>query len=112
VNILTIRRISGHSIASSDSSLDAVYVEPAGRALQFVVLICHGIGEIVDGCLPVQRLLAANGAASLVFDYSAMDEARDASVRFSMKRTQLRPSITFMGLRSRSPWPCWGFSGQ
>jgi alpha-beta hydrolase superfamily lysophospholipase len=35
-----------------------------------VVLICHGIGETVERWLPVQQLLAANGTASLVFDYS------------------------------------------
>jgi hypothetical protein len=35
-----------------------------------VVLVCHGIGETVGHWVPVQELLAANGAASLVFDYS------------------------------------------
>lgn len=69
-------RVSRHTIASGDSRLDAVYVEPAGRPIESVVLICHGIGEIVDGWLPMQRLLAVNGAASLVFDYSGYGRSR------------------------------------
>jgi hypothetical protein len=50
--------------------LDAVFVQPASSPARAVVLICHGIGEIVDHWFPVQQLLAANGIASLVFDYS------------------------------------------
>ena len=69
-------QISRPRIASGNSSLDALYVEPAGRPVESVVLICHGIGEIVDGWLPVQRLLAANGAASLVFDYSGYGRSK------------------------------------
>ena len=69
-------RISRHTIASGDGVLDAVYVEPASVPIRCVLLICHGIGEIVDGWLPVQRLLAANGAASLVFDYSGYGRSR------------------------------------
>jgi pimeloyl-ACP methyl ester carboxylesterase len=34
------------------------------------LLICHGIGETVEHWLGVQQLLAADGVASLVFDYS------------------------------------------
>src|SRR5579871_4724340 len=59
--------ISRHSIPGGHLPLDAVFVKPAqspGAAL----LICHGIGEIVDHWIPAQTLLAANGVASLVFD--------------------------------------------
>ena len=69
-------RSSRHTIASGDSVLDAVYVQPAARPVESVLLICHGIGEIVDGWLPVQRLLAANGCASLVFDYSGYGRSK------------------------------------
>jgi uncharacterized protein len=59
-----------HSIRSGRNLLDAAFVAPTKRPAQSVVLICHGIGEIVEHWIPAQQLLAANGAASLVFDYS------------------------------------------
>lgn len=62
-------RVSRNWISSGESRVDGVYVEPARQPIESVVLICHGIGEIVDGWLPVQRLLASHGVASLVFDY-------------------------------------------
>ncbi|WP_263351378.1 alpha/beta hydrolase [Acidicapsa acidisoli] len=62
--------VSRHAIRSGKNVLDAFFVRPAAVPVQSVVLICHGIGETVEHWLPVQRLLAANGAASLVFDYS------------------------------------------
>jgi pimeloyl-ACP methyl ester carboxylesterase len=58
------------AIPSGGNMLDAFLAAPAERPAQAAVLICHGIGETVEHWLPVQRLLAANGAASLVFDYS------------------------------------------
>ena len=62
--------VSRHSIGSGKNRLDAAYVTPADSAARACVLLCHGIGEIVDQWIPVQRLLAAHGVASLVFDYS------------------------------------------
>lgn len=59
-----------HAIPSSKNLLDAVYVEPAGTPLRAAVLICHGIGEVVSQWFAIQRILAENGIASLVFDYS------------------------------------------
>ena len=61
---------SQHSIRSGQNLLDAVYVEPAAGSQRSTVLICHGIGEVVSQWFPIQRLLAENGVASLVFDYS------------------------------------------
>jgi alpha-beta hydrolase superfamily lysophospholipase len=57
-------------IQSGRNSLDAVWVRPTAGPTRAVVLVCHGIGETVEHWLEVQELLAANGAASLVFDYS------------------------------------------
>jgi len=62
--------VERHRIPSGRNLLDAVWVRPAAPPVRAVVLICHGIGETVEHWLPVQELLAANGAASLVFDYS------------------------------------------
>jgi uncharacterized protein len=59
-----------HTISSGKNLLDAVYVEPSADPPKAAVLICHGIGEIVSQWFPIQRLLAENGIASLVFDYS------------------------------------------
>jgi pimeloyl-ACP methyl ester carboxylesterase len=58
------------SIPSGRNVLDAYFVRPAEGEPQAVVMICHGIGETVAHWLPVQRLFAEHGVASLVFDYS------------------------------------------
>lgn len=62
--------ISRHAIPSGNNVLDAVLVKPESDAPRVSLLLCHGIGETVQHWLPVQQLLAANGVASLVFDYS------------------------------------------
>jgi alpha-beta hydrolase superfamily lysophospholipase len=67
-----VASVARHRIASGANVLDAVWVRPVTGAapVRAVVLVCHGIGETVGHWVPVQELLAANGAASLVFDYS------------------------------------------
>ena len=62
--------VSHHWISSEGNRLHAAYVAPAVSAPKAALLICHGIGEIVEYWFPVQQLLAANCVASLVFDYS------------------------------------------
>jgi alpha-beta hydrolase superfamily lysophospholipase len=66
----TCMELSRRSIASGQQVLDAVFVNPAGEPARAAVLLCHGIGETVDHWFGVQKLLAAQGVASLVFDYS------------------------------------------
>jgi pimeloyl-ACP methyl ester carboxylesterase len=61
---------SRHSIASGASLLDAMLVRPPSSEPRAVLLICHGIGEVVERWMAVQQLLAEDGVASLVFDYS------------------------------------------
>ena len=61
---------SHHTIPSGKNLIDAVFVEPSSGPALAAILICHGIAENVQRWFPVQRLLAANGVASLVFDYS------------------------------------------
>src|ERR1700678_4158971 len=41
------------AIPTGKSVLDAFFVTPVERPVQSVVLICHGIGEIVEHWLPV-----------------------------------------------------------
>jgi pimeloyl-ACP methyl ester carboxylesterase len=69
-------RVARQRIMAGRSVLDAAYVEPSQRPVETMLLICHGIGEIVDGWLPVQRLLASRGCASLVFDYSGYGRSK------------------------------------
>jgi alpha-beta hydrolase superfamily lysophospholipase len=62
--------ISWHPIASGNQLLDAVFVAPASEPVRAAVLLCHGIGETVDHWFGVQKVLAAQGVASIVFDYA------------------------------------------
>ena len=57
-------------VGAGRAALDAVYVRPAAGEIGAAVLICHGIGEVVEHWRGVQHLLAMEGVASLVFDYS------------------------------------------
>ena len=99
---------SRHWITSGRNRLDAYYVKPAEGPVRAVVLICHGIAETVEHWLPVQLLLAANGAASLVFDYSGYGHSsgrieaaqceRDAVAAFhALERLTRSPSIALLG---------------
>jgi len=56
------------TIQSGGRILDAILVSAGDDAP--AVLICHGIGEIVEYWGPTQRLLQVLGITSLVFDYS------------------------------------------
>jgi uncharacterized protein len=60
-------------ISSGWRKLSAVYVE-AGKDSP-AVLICHGIGELVEYWSDVQDLLKGMGVASLVFNYSGYGES-------------------------------------
>jgi hypothetical protein len=62
--------VSTQSIPSGSSLLDAVFVAPVLLPARAAVLLCHGIGETVAHWFPVQRILAANGVASLLFNLS------------------------------------------
>jgi uncharacterized protein len=61
---------SRHKIPSGNNQLDAVLAIPTACEPQAALLICHGIGETVQHWHSVQKLLAAHGVISLVFDYS------------------------------------------
>jgi alpha-beta hydrolase superfamily lysophospholipase len=90
------------TISSGRNLLDAVYVEPSAKPAQTAILICHGIGEIVSQWFPIQRLLAENGIASLVFDYSGYGRStgfidftqceQDAIASFALLQT-LAPTV-------------------
>lgn len=90
--------VSRHAIPMPTRTLDSVFVAPV-QSPQAAVLICHGIGEIVDHWTGAQQLLAEHGIASLVFDYSGYGKSGgtvkwrafedDAVAAFSLLRTLL-----------------------
>jgi len=57
-------------IPSGKSRIDTVVVRPRTSPASASLLICHGIGEVVEHWTAAQRLLATFGVTSLVFDYS------------------------------------------
>jgi alpha-beta hydrolase superfamily lysophospholipase len=101
---------SRHSIPSGSNILDAVLVKPAAQPVQAVVLICHGIGEIVEHWLPVQRLLAENGAASLVFDYSGYGRSTGFVEAMQCEQDAISAFLCLQGLMPSHPITLLGFS--
>lgn len=90
------------SIASGSSRLDAVFATPSDEPVRATVLICHGIGEIIAQWLPIQRLLAARGVASLVFDYSGCGRSTGRPTPAQLEQDAL---AAFAHMRDRSPGP-------
>ena len=99
---------SRQRIPSGDKVLDAVLAVPVEGQAQASVLICHGIGETVQHWFQVQKLLAAGGVASLVFDYSgygrssgffnAKQSERDAAAAFQFLERPGRPmTVSLLG---------------
>ncbi len=64
--------------------LSAVYVS-AGEGSP-AVLICHGIGELVEYWAKVQELLKAMGVSSLVFNYSGYGKSSGFSQYGALRR--------------------------
>jgi pimeloyl-ACP methyl ester carboxylesterase len=93
--------VSRHAISSGGNLLDAVMVKPDPEPAQASVLICHGIGETVQHWFPVQRLLAASGVASLVFDYSGYGRSTG---RFSARQAE-RDAIAAFGFLEQKTAP-------
>ena len=62
-------RVVRYQIQRGSYTLDSAFMTP-DDAPKAALLICHGIGEVVDNWRAAQQLLAQHGVASLVFDYS------------------------------------------
>jgi hypothetical protein len=99
---------SRHSIRSGKNVLDAVLVRPQSTP-RASLLICHGIGETVELWHRVQQMLAENGVASLVFDYSGYGRStgffsagqaeRDAIAAFQLIEKLTAPlPVSILGL--------------
>jgi pimeloyl-ACP methyl ester carboxylesterase len=101
---------SRHCIQSGLNALDAVFVKPVSSPVHASVLICHGIGETVQHWLAVQQLLAENGVASLVFDYSGYGHS---SGFFTSTQSELDAISAFRALQQLTesiPISVLGFS--
>jgi hypothetical protein len=108
-------RLSRHAIESGASRLDAVYAEPMdanGNAtrLRSVLLICHGIGEIVEWWLPVQRLLASRGCASLIFNYTGYGKSTGKISARQFEDDAVAAFVYLEGLAPGQPVAVLGFS--
>lgn len=89
------------SIASGRRWLDAVLVRPdEGVEVKAAVLICHGIGEVVEHWARAQQLLAEHGVASLVFNYAGCGRSRGI---LSARRCERGAIAAFWWLRDRLP---------
>jgi len=92
-------------ISSGDRRLSAVYVSAGDETPG--VLICHGIGELVEYWGGVQALLKERGVSSLVFNYSGYGESsgwvsaanceEDAIAAFNELRARGHRHIVLLG---------------
>ncbi len=88
-------------IASGSGWLDAVWVRPeVATEARAAVLICHGIGEVVEHWARAQELLAERGVASLVFNYSGCGRSRG---RFGAEQCERDAQAAFWWMRERMP---------
>jgi hypothetical protein len=101
--------VERHEIVSGGNVLDAVWVRPAGP-VRAVVLVCHGICETVEHWVPVQQLLAAHGAASLVFDYSGYGRSSGRIEAAQCERDAIAAFEYLEGLAPGVPIAVLGFS--
>jgi uncharacterized protein len=102
--------VSRHAIRSGENTLDAVFVEPAASAACAVLLICHGISETVGRWRKVQQLLAANGVASLVFDYSGYGRSTGAIDWNQLEQDALAAFAACAQIAPQLPVSVLGFS--
>lgn len=102
--------ISRYSIASGDEVLDAVLVAPARKPARAALLICHGIGETVDHWFKVQKLLAAEGVASLVFDYAGFGRSTGHIAWKQCEQDTIEAFRTLKALFPHTPVSLLGFS--
>ncbi len=101
--------VSRHAIASGGNLLDAVLAAPP-QPPQSVVLICHGIGEVVEHWLGAQQALAEEGVASLVFDYSGYGKSTGFVAARQCEADAMAAFAFLRGLFADLPISLLGFS--
>ena len=88
------------SLPSGANLLDARFVAPAEGPVKAGLLICHGIGETVQHWAAAQRLLASDGVASLVFNYSGYGRSTGW---ITLKQCEADAGVAFDHLRRLVP---------
>lgn len=96
----SVHSFTRHRIESGNKTLDAVLSVPAAGDVKAALLICHGIGEAVQHWLRVLQLLADNGVAALVFDYSGYGRSTGF---FSAKQSEQDAIAAFHFLERQVP---------
>ncbi len=99
-----------HRIPSGNNTLHALFVQPAACPVQAALLICHGIGETVEHWHSVQQLLAQNGVASLVFDYSGYGQSSGHIRADQCERDAVAAFLLLGQLVPSAPLSLLGFS--
>jgi alpha-beta hydrolase superfamily lysophospholipase len=102
--------VSRHAIPSGNQVLDALFVKPIANSARASLLICHGIGETAGNWLAVQQLLAANGVASLVFDYCGYGRSSGFFSSSQSEQDALSAFAYLEGLTTPLPVSLLGFS--
>jgi uncharacterized protein len=102
--------VSRRAIRSGGNTLDAAFAEPTALAARAALLICHGIGETVDQWRKVQELLAVNGVASLVFDYSGYGRSSGAIDWSQLEQDAIAAFAACQRMAPRLPVSVLGFS--
>lgn len=101
-------RVVRLAVDSAPNVLDAVYVEPESATA--ALLLCHGIGETVEHWLGVQQILAQNGVATLVFDYSGYGKSTGAIDWDQLERDTVAAFGSMQNLALQLPASVLGFS--
>ncbi len=97
-------------LASGNNILHALFMQPAEIPVKAVFLICHGIGETVFHWRVAQQLMAENGIASLIFDYSGYGQS-SGWIEAKQCETDAIAAFTFLSRRMPSvPITLLGFS--
>ena len=99
-----------HQIQSGRHHLDAIFVTPAALPCRAALLICHGIGETVEDWHGVQQMLAAEGVASLVFDYAGYGRSSGWVTAQQCERDACAAFAYLEGLTPAAPISVLGFS--
>ncbi len=93
---------ASRTIISGRNRIDAVFARPECESVRATVLICHGIGEVVTQWMPIQRLLATRGVASLVFDYSGYGRSTGWPTPAQLEQDAI---AAFAWLSAKAPGP-------
>jgi alpha-beta hydrolase superfamily lysophospholipase len=102
--------ISKLSIPSGIQLLDAVFAKPANEPARAALLLCHGIWETVEHWRGVQTSLAAQGVASLVFDYAGFGRSTGTIRWMQCEKDAIAAFEVLNALLPNSPVSVLGFS--